>query len=255
MEKSKIVNFKKQVFADVGAVGRATAEHIVSLAQERTGEVGRFNIALSGGSTPQSAYAQLACEPLVRKMPWSETKIYFGDERFVKPDSPDSNFRMVHEALLKHVSIPVENLFPIQTENDDVAACAEWYEDLLKFQFQRRTDAVPGFDLILLGIGPDGHTASLFPGTPAADEVSRWVTWCDPVAVNPNVKPPVKRITITKPLIWNAARVYVLATGAEKAPVIANIFSDAEPANPPVARLLRQCKGEVTFFLDRAAAG
>lgn len=249
------MNFKKHVLSDPAAVGRAAAEHIVSLAQERTGEVGRFNIALSGGSTPQVTYGQLACEPLVRKMPWQQTKIYFGDERHVKPDSPDSNYRMAYEALLKHVSIPTENVYPILTDNDDIAACAEWYEDLLRVQFQRRTDAVPGFDLILLGIGPDGHTASLFPGTPAASELNHWVTWSDPVSVNPNVKPAVKRITITKPLIWNSARIFVLATGKEKAPVLANIFSEAEPANPPVSRLLRQCKGEVTFFLDRAAAG
>lgn len=248
------MSLNKQVYPDASAVGRAAAEQIVALAQERAGEVGRFNIALSGGSTPQIAYAQLACEPLVRKMPWQETKIYFGDERHVRPDHPDSNYRMAHESLLKHISMPLENVFPITTEHEDAAACAEWYEDLLRFQFQRRTDAVPGFDLILLGIGADGHTASLFPGTPAAGETKRWVTWSDPASVNPDIMPAVKRITLTAPLIWNSAHVFVLATGKEKAPVVANVLCDTEPPNPPVARLLRQCKGEVMFFLDKAAA-
>ncbi|HEY3322572.1 MAG TPA: 6-phosphogluconolactonase [Planctomycetota bacterium] len=246
--------FVKYVYSDIDSLSRGAAEAITRLAQTRVRASGRFTVALSGGSTPRSTYSLLAVEPLAREMPWAKTRIYFGDERHVPHDHPDSNFRMANEALLQRVPIPVENVNPIPTDHEDPAACAEWYDDLLHAHFQRRTDDLPGFDLILLGIGPDGHIASIFAGTPAETEMQKWVTWCDPVLTNPAIKPAVKRITITQAIIWRSAQVFVLATGGQKAMNLAKIFADAEPPKPPVARLLRECKGTVSFFLDNAAA-
>ena len=245
------VPFGKNIQQNVADVSRAAAEQLVAIAQKCVSDKQRFTIALSGGSTPRQTYALLAASPWLECMPWSATEIYFGDERHVRPDHPDSNYRMAYEAMLKSVPIPSENVFPISTVDADVRRCAEQYEQLLHLNFPKVQ--VPVFDLILLGIGPDGHTASLFPGTPAPLERERWVTWCDPVAANPNVKPAVKRITITAPVILNAKNVFVLATGAEKAPVLAGIFSEFEPRNAPVSRLLRQCDGQVVFFLDHQA--
>ena len=248
------MSINARVSKDAASVARAAAENILALALDRVEMMGRFSIALSGGSTPKAAYALLAAEPFARKMPWEKTRIYFGDERLVPHDHADSNYRMAHEALLKHVSIPPGNVVAIPTENDDPQLCAEYYEDILKLQFQRRSDQFPSLDLVLLGVGPDGHTASLFPGTPALDEMQHWVTWCDPVAANPQIKPAVKRITITKPVIWHAANVLVLATGAEKRHVMQDVFAENDPANPPPARLLRQCRGQVTILMDQPAA-
>jgi 6-phosphogluconolactonase len=248
-------NFMKNIQSDSAGVCRAAAEAIVTLAGQRVQAMRRFSIALAGGSTPKEAYKLLAEAPLVNKMPWQATRIYFGDERHVKQDQPESNYRMAYEAMLKDVPINIDNVFPMSTDNEEPSLCAEWYEDMLRMQFQRRMDDFPALDLILLGIGPDGHTASLFPGTPAAAERQRWVTWCDPVATNPDIKPPVKRITLTAPVIWHAANVFVMAVGKEKTPVIEKIWAEAEPTDPPVSRLLRQCRGDVTFFMDKAAAG
>ncbi len=247
-------NFIQNVSPDNAAVGKAAAEEIVALAERTAANTGTFTIALSGGSTPKLAYSLMASEPLVKRMPWKQTKIFFGDERHVKTDSPDSNLRMATEAMLSSAPIPKENVFPISTDGT-VEACADKFDKVLRAQFTQPSYGFPVFDLILLGIGPDGHTASLFPGTPAPLEVVKWTTTCDPNSFNPAVKPAVKRITITSPVIWNAKNIFVLATGAEKTPMLAKIFSETEPTDPPVSRLVRKCSGVVTFFLDKAAAG
>ncbi len=247
------MNFIKNVYADESALHLAAAEAIVALACHCVAATGRFNIALAGGNTPRQTYALLAVAPLVRRMPWAQTRVYFSDERHVPLEHPDSNYHMALEAMLKRVSLRSEQIFTIPTEHDDVAACAEWYNDLLHVRFQRRTDRFPPFDLVMAGVGPDGHIASIFPGTPAVTEKQLWVTSCDPLSTNPKVVPPVKRITITPPVIQNAGHVFVMATGAEKAQAMAGVFASAEPLRPPVARLLRRCNGTVTFFLDAKA--
>jgi 6-phosphogluconolactonase len=244
-------SFSKKVSPDLAGTNRAAAERIVALAQEFAGSAGRFTVALAGGSTPAGTYALLAAEPFSRQMPWAKTRIYFGDERHVPHDSQDSNYRMASEALLKKVPLPEGSVVPIPTDHEDPASCAEWYEDMLRVHFQRQSDPFPSFDLLLLGIGADGHTAGLFRGTPAAAERQRWMTWCDPI---PGMTPPVRRISIAAPVIWRATNVFVLATGAEKASTLAKVFADHDPSDSPPARLLRQCHGTVTFFLDKAAA-
>jgi 6-phosphogluconolactonase len=246
-------NFIKQILPGAKEVGIAAADSIVATALSAVKNQGRFSIALSGGSTPKAAYALMAADPLVSRMPWNQTRLFFGDERLYPHDHPDSNCKMATDAMISKVPIPSENVFPIMTDHPEPEKCAEWYEDILKTQFKRRTDDFPVFDLVLLGIGPDGHTASLFPGTPAPKVLDKWMTWCDPNSFNPAIKPPVKRVTITPPVIWNAAHVFVLANGAEKKPMLEKIFAEQEPENAPVSRLLRKCKGEVTFFMDNAA--
>ena len=245
-------NFSKEVSKDSNAVCRAAAERIVSVLAAAAEKKGKATIALAGGSTPKACYALMAADPLVKKLPWSKVHIYFGDERHVPPDHPDSNYRMASESMLKVAPISRDNVFPIATDGKDVVADAERFEKLLKSNFPGVD--FPSFDLMLLGIGPDGHTASLFPGTPAPKEMTRWATWCDPNSFNPAIKPAVKRVTVTTPVIWNASQIFVLATGAEKTPMLSKIFADNEPQNAPVSRLLRKCKGTVTFFLDEAAA-
>jgi len=247
-----MANFAKEVSKDATSVSRNAAEKIAAVLIAAAQKNGRATIALAGGSTPKACYALMAADPLVKSLPWSKIQIYFGDERHVPKDHPDSNYRMANEALLNVAPIPRENVFPIATDGKDAVADAERFEKLLKEKFPG--NAFPSFDLMLLGIGPDGHTASLFPGTPAPQELSRWATWCDPNAFNPSIQPPVKRVTVTPPVIWNAAQVFVLATGAEKTPMLAKIFAENEPQDAPVSRLLRKCKGKVTFFLDEAAA-
>lgn len=238
------------------AVAHAAAHEIAEQANVAAKERGVFRIALSGGSTPKAAYLLLAGEPLRSTVPWDAVQIYFGDERCVPHDHADSNFRMASEALLSRVPIRKEHIFAIDTSGTPEHN-AEAYAKVLERQFPpgARREDFPVFDLILLGIGPDGHTASLFPGTPAPAERKRWVTNCDPTAANPKIKPPVPRVTITAPVIWNARAVFVLATGAEKAPVLAKIFPDAEPPDPPVSRLVREARGPVHFFIDPAAWG
>jgi 6-phosphogluconolactonase len=241
------------VFESSDALARNTASSIVELAKECVAESGHFNIALSGGSTPKSVYALLSDPKVYDGMPWDKTFLFWGDERFVRPDHPDSNYRMVYEALLKKGPVPLENILPIQTNEPDPAACAAKYEAVLKEKLSRKEDDFPVFDLILLGIGADGHTASLFPGTPAPLEMTRAVTWCDPAAANPAVKPPVPRITITAPVIWRAANVFVLAEGASKKEILSKIFASGPIDSAPVARLLWRCEGQVRFFIDNAA--
>ena len=246
--------FKKVVCPDANTVCIAAADEIAAVLRTAAAHRGKATIALAGGSTPKAAYALMAKEPLVNAIPWNDVLFFFGDERHYPPTHPDSNFNMASAALLNVAPIPKENIIPIPTEgaiDDDAKAfCASLHKHFPNVP----EGGFPDFDLMLLGIGPDGHTASLFPGTPAPLELNNWVTTCDPNSFNPAIKPPVKRITVTSPVIWSAHKIFVMATGGEKTPMLQKIFSEDTPVNPPVSRLLRQCKGEVTFFLDAPAA-
>lgn len=243
-------DFTIHILKDSASLARAAAAAIETLAQNSVAEHNSFDIALSGGSTPKSVYALLRNST---KMPWPHTRLFWGDERYVPHDHADSNFRMVNEALLKNGPVPPENIFPIPTIQPTAADSAAYYDAMLREKMVRQNDGFPVFDLVLLGIGPDGHTASLFPGTRAPLEMTRAVTWCDPTVANPAVNPPVQRVTITTPVIWRAENVFVLAEGESKRPILAKICAPDPVENPPVARLLRQCKHAVRFFLDDAA--
>ncbi len=250
---SNTSEFEVKVLVDGEALSHHAAKAIETLAKERVAETGWFNLALSGGSTPKAVYTLLANQREHGDMPWNKTRLFWGDERNCKPDHPDSNYRMVYEALLKNGPVPLENIYPISTAEPTADDCAAKYAKTLHEKIERKKDGFPSFDLILLGIGPDGHTASLFPGTHAPLEMTKTVTTCDPLSFNPAVRPAVDRITITTPVIWRAENVFVLAEGASKKEMLARIFASGPIESELVARLLWRCQGQVRFFIDQAA--
>ena len=178
---------------------------------------GRFTVALSGGSTPKTLYSLLATKPGI---PWDKICIFWGDERHVPPDHPESNYRMANEALLSKVSLRPENIFRIHAEEKDAAAAAQQYELTLKDFFHLSPGEFPRFDLIFLGVGPDGHTASLFPGTAALNETKRLVV------SNWVAKFNTDRITFTFPVLNAAAYVIFLLSGADKAATLQEVLEN-----------------------------
>ena len=191
----------------------AAAEEVLRAAKEAVEQRGRFAIALPGGSTPKSLFNLLATNART-VMPWDRTFFFWGDERHVPPTDPDSNYRMAEEIMLSKIPVAAGNVFRIPAENPDAAAAAEAYEQTLRKFFQLEAGRVPVFDLILLGMGPDGHTASLFPGSAGLHEKTRLViaNWID--------KLKTSRLTLTLPVL-NAARcVAFLVSGTDKAPAL-----------------------------------
>ncbi len=204
---------------------------------------GKFTVALSGGSTPRTLYSLLATKP---NIPWDKIFIFWGDERHVPPDQPESNYRMANEALLSRVPVPAENIFRIHAEEKDAAAAALQYEQTLKDFFHLSPGEFPRFDLIFLGVGPDGHTASLFPGTSALNETKRWVV--------SNWVPKFKtdRITFTFPVLNAAACVIFLMSGADKAATLQEVLEN-NSANLP-SQKVRPVNGKLIWLVDEPAA-
>ncbi len=223
-----------RVVVDREQFEREAAGWIADAISRAVEKQGRCSLALAGGSTPRPVYGTLAKEPFRNSVPWSGTSVYFGDERAVPPDHPDNNFGAAREALLRHVGIPESQVFRMQAERADRELAALEYERALPDQL----------DLLILGMGPDGHTASLFPGSPALDERSRKVV---PV-IGP--KPPAARLTITPAVIASARSVLVLVTGADKADMVVRALKG--PLEPRV--IPAQLAREGTWILDRAAA-
>jgi 6-phosphogluconolactonase len=225
----------------------AAAEEVVRSANEAVNERGRFTIALSGGSTPKSLYNLLATNARTT-LPWHKMFFFWGDERHVPPTDADSNYRMANEAMLSKVPVPAANVFPFPTENPDAAAAAEAYEKTLRKFFQLAPDAIPRFDLILLGLGPDGHTASLFPGTAALQEKSRLAVanWVE--------KLKTSRLSLTLPVL-NAGRcVAFLVSGMDKATVLKSVLEENVSGEQYPAKLVQPKDGNLVWMLDRAAA-
>jgi 6-phosphogluconolactonase len=226
-------------------LARAVAEEWRSRALPATAAAGRFAVALAGGSTARAPYALLADPgaPWREALPWATTHVFFGDERAVPPGHRESNYGMVRDALLAHVPIPASNVHRIRGEEDPEAAARE-YEDELRAFFGPSLR----FDLVLLGMGADGHTASLFPGSGALDEATRLVVAPFVPAVN------ATRITLTLPALAAAARVVFLVSGASKAPALARVLAGGSgPEALPAARV-RPRQGTVLWLVDRAAA-
>ena len=225
----------------------AAAEEVVRLANQAVAERVRFAIALSGGSTPKSLYNLLATNAR-STLPWDHTYFFWSDERHVAPTNPDSNYRMANEAMLSKVQVPPGNIYRVPAENPDAVAAAEAYEVSIRKFFQLQPGQVPRFDLILLGLGPDGHTASLFPGTAGLEEKSRLVI------ANLVEKLKTHRLTFTLPLI-NAARcVAFLVSGTDKAMVLRSVLEESVPGEQYPAKLVAPSDGNLIWFLDRAAA-
>lgn len=225
----------------------SAAEEVIRDATAAVNARGRFTIALSGGSTPKNLYNLLATNAR-NSLPWDRMFFFWGDERHVPPTDPDSNYRMANEVMLSKVPVPTANVFRVPAENPDAAQAAEEYEKTLRKAFQLSATDVPQFDLILLGMGPDGHTASLFPGTAALQEKSRLVVanWVEKLKTN--------RLSFTLPVL-NAARVVAfLVSGTDKASVLKTVLEENAPGEQYPAKLVNPSAGKLIWFLDRAAA-
>ena len=238
-----------QIVDDLDGLARAAADKFISLAARGVGDHGQFTVALSGGSTPKALHAVLV--ERTRRDPnlidWSKIEVFFGDERHVPPDHPESNFRMANETLLSRVPIPKSNIHRMHGENPDAAQVAAEYDRELQAAFQLKGRQVPRFDLILLGMGPDGHTASLFPGSAAVHELT------ERVIANWVQKLHTWRITFTRPVINEAAAIVLMISGQEKAAALAAVMGDGDPDQYPV-KYVTPRSGELIWIVDRAAA-
>lgn len=234
------------VYPDTDSLSQAAARYIVQVAQESIVTHGRFTLALSGGNTPKKLYGLLASEPYRAQINWALVDIFWSDERCVSPDSADSNFHMAQEVLLSKVPIPAQQVHRVPADAPDRDAASLAYTQEMQRVFG--TNAIPSFDLIQLGMGPEGHTASLFPHQPSLHEQTRLVM---PVTVP---KPPPPRLTFTPPLLNAAVHVLFLVTGADKAEAVQAVLEgDYQPDEYP-AQIVKPTKGEVTWMFDTAAA-
>ncbi len=235
------------IYEDVAALATVAAQHIVERAQAAVAARGHFFIALSGGSTPKHVYQCLAAEPLSAQMPWEQTYVFFGDERAVPSDSSLSNFRMACDSLLKQVPIPDDHVKPILGQGHDLDAAAQHYARIVRSFVPGQT---PRFDLVLLGMGPDGHTASLFPHSPALTATDELVV-ATPVAP---LEPHVQRITFTTALINAAAEIVFLVAGADKAQTLAAVLEGVSEPDRLPSQSIAPSNGDLRWMIDGAAA-
>jgi len=236
-----------RVYGDAGQLARAAAELFVNTAADSIAARGRFWVALSGGTTPRRLYKLLATSAFSSRVDWGRIRIFWTDERYVPADDLDSNYRMTAEALLQHVPIPFMNAYRVPTELNPPQAAAAAYEHEIRHCF-RVFDSVPQFDLIYLGLGTNGHTASLFPRSPALKETSRLVL-ADFVA-----EVASWRITMSTSLLNRGRTVAFLITGEEKADVLPEVLlGPRDPARLP-AQLIAP-EGNLLWMVDEAAAG
>jgi 6-phosphogluconolactonase len=232
---------------DPDALARSAAARFIAAGTEAYALHGRFAVALSGGSTPKMMYALLAGPEFSNELDWARVDVFWGDERCVPPDHPESNFRMAKEALLDKIAVPPANVHRMRAEEAPGPA-ADAYENEIKRFFALQSGQLPRFDLVLLGLGEDGHTASLFPGSRVLDERDRLVA--APYAE----KLQAHRLTLTLPVINAAARVIFLVAGASKAKVVGEILQAGKPADRYPAARVRPANGDVTWLIDAAAA-
>jgi 6-phosphogluconolactonase len=234
-------------------LSRAAAECICEIAEEAIKERGIFTFVLSGGTTPRLLYEELAKEPYASRVDWQHTHLFWGDERCVPADNPDSNFSLALQTLISRVDVPPSNIHRIPAATGSPKAVAAEYETTLREFFQPTTagdpsTSFPSFDLVLLGIGVDGHTASLFPGDAALEERTSWV-----VAVEgSSASPPVRRITLTFPVINEAKCVLFLASGSNKLKVLREILNNPHTAIYPAAHV--RPAGKLLWFVDEGLA-
>ncbi len=226
---------------------RAAADEVLHAAAGAIEKRGRFTIALSGGSTPRSLYSLIAANAAA-SVPWDKVFFFWGDERHVGPNDPQSNYRMAEESLFSKVSVPANNIFRVPSENPDAAAAADDYEQTMRKFFETPPGEFPRFDMILLGMGPDGHTASLFPETAALQEKTRWVVanWVE--------KLQTRRITLTLPVLNRARLVAFLISGTDKAAALHEVLEGKGPGEKYPSKLVQPSDGKLIWFVDRAAS-
>lgn len=234
------------LFSDTDTLSHTAARSIVQIANEAIVTHGSFTFALSGGSTPRQLYSLLASEPYSSSINWALVEIFWSDERCVPPENEESNYRMAQEVLLHKVPIPANQIHRMPADEADHNAASHAYT--LAMQQVFRTERVPIFDLIQLGMGPEGHTASLFPHQASLHEQQRLVL---PVTVP---KPPPPRLTFTPPLLNAAHHVLFLVTGQEKQDAVKAVLQGEYQPDEYPAQIVRPTHGEVTWMLDTAAA-
>jgi len=236
-----------RICEDAAALAQQTTDLFVRLAQESVATRGRFTGALAGGSTPKASYAMLASAAYRDLVPCHQTYFFWGDERHVPPDHEYSNYRMAYEAMLSKVTIPAAHIYRVAAEKEAQQAADE-YEATLRTAFQLEAGALPRFDLILLGMGPDGHTASLFPGTSAVHESKRLVAapWVE--------KFNTFRITLTPPVLCNAAYVVFAAGGADKTETLQHVLQGPYQPDLYPSQVVRPTQGTLLWLVDKAAA-
>jgi 6-phosphogluconolactonase len=241
-------NREVRILADANAIAQTAAAEFLDTALDAVRQEGSFSVALAGGSTPKDLYGLLSNNPLQAKVPWGKIQFFFGDERHVPPDDRESNFRMATEAILAKAPIDPKQVHRIKSEKPNASEAAQEYEQELRESFKLKPDQLPRFDLVLLGMGPEGHTASLFPGTKALREqrrlvVSNWVG-----------KLYTDRITLTPPVLNNAARIIFMAHGAEKAPALKAVLEGPYEPDQLPAQMINPPKGRVVWLVDPSAA-
>jgi len=230
---------------DARGVARLASELISQALRDAIARSGSASLALSGGNTPRETYALVAREPGID---WSRTRIFWVDERAVAPNDERSNYRWAKEALLDAAPVPHERVHRMRAEASDKEGAARDYEALIRQGVAPDADGVPSFDVVVMGIGDDGHTASLFPGEPTVMITDRLVVAVPPAAGHE------ARLTITRPLIEHARKLFFLVVGASKRPALERVWSDNGDTAQTPARLVRDCRGFVEWIVDAAAA-
>ena len=230
-------------FRDLNELSEAAAGAIADLIAGTVSRRGRFALALSGGSTPRTLHNLLGTV-YRKKIPWEAVYIFFGDERYVPHTDNQSNYLMAGETLLNLVPIPKRNIYPIPTDHSDPVKAAEAYERELRNHFQENGSS---FDLVLLGMGKEGHTASLFPDSPALDESRRWVISVDVPAI------PHKRITLTYPILNQASAVYFLVSGSDKSSALREVLARGSDFHTYPAKGINPVHGKLDWWVDSAA--
>jgi 6-phosphogluconolactonase len=246
--KEKMAKRQIIIRKDADDLAQATADWITSSAAIAIAQRGRFLLALSGGSTPELAYRRLADPAAKGRIDWTKVYAFFGDERFVPPEDPRSNLAMASRTLLSNVPIPYGNVFPTITQTATAKEAAEHYcKTIAAFLGVPATSPPPSLDLILLGIGDDGHTASLFPGKPSLLVKDAWFTW----STFGTTPPPVDRITATLPMLNAGREILFLVGGAKKAQILKDVLESPDAAAKYPSAMVN---GNVTWLIDQAAA-
>jgi 6-phosphogluconolactonase len=237
-----------RVYDDAAALARGAARLFVATAQAAIAAHGRFSVALSGGSTPRALFQLLAAPPYRDQVNWSRMWVFWGDERCVPPTDAESNYRMARETLLFHVPVQANQVFRMHGEATDPSAEAALYEMNLRRAFALAPGEWPRFDLVLLGLGPDGHTASLFPHTSALHAAGRLVV------ANRVDKLNTTRLTLTAPVINHAALIVFLVAGQDKVVPLAGVLEGSRQPDELPAQLIAPANGQVLWLVDRVAA-
>ena len=238
-----------KLFPDIASIAQDAAKIFVNAAQQAVKERGVFRVAMAGGSTPKTLYALLVAEPFRSQLPFDKMQLFFGDDRHVPPDHADSNYRMVSENFISKTPIKPDQVFRMKTELQDTEKAALEYEQILKTQFALKAGELPRFDLMMLGMGNEGHILSLFPATTALRDNGRLVvrTWVG--------KLYTERITCTAPVANNSAAVLFMITGADKAPALKAVLEGPYEPDQLPAQYIKPLNGKLIFLVDSAAGG